>query len=97
MPDGRLRHVAYDAIIVGAVTTARRAATADGDDEAALRQVDDHLERLADLDAAGDAEAYRDEVSDMVDFIEQRAPKLDAFLTDIRSIPAVNELVEGHG
>ena len=97
MPDRRLRHVAYDAIIVGAVTTARRATTADlADDEAALRQVDDYLERLADLDAAGDAEAYRDEVSDMVDFIEQRTPRLDAFLTEIRSIPAVNELTEGH-
>ena len=57
-----------------------------------LRQVDAHLARLAELDAAGDAEAYRDEVSDMVDFIEQRAPQLDVFVTEVRSIPAVNEL-----
>ena len=74
----------------------QRARGLDGDDAASLRQIDDHLTRLAEFDAAGDDEAYRDEVSDMIDFIEQRAPKLDAFVTEIRSIPAVNELVEGH-
>ena len=103
MPNGRLRHVAYDAIVVATVTVARtdrdvQEARALGDDSASsLEQIDAHLARLAQFDATGDDEAYRDEVSDMVDFIEQRAPKLDTFLTDIRSIPAVNELVEGHG
>ncbi len=100
MPNGRLRHVAYDAIIVGAVTLARtdtglRAAHQD-DDAASLRQVDEHLRRLAELDTTVDADAYRDVVSDMVDLIEQRTPHLDAFLHEVRSIPAVNELTEGH-
>ena len=82
MPDGRLRHVAYDAIIVATVTLARTdRATQDSRSvctttmRPSLRQIDDHLERLAELDAAGDAEAYHDEVSDMVDFIEQRTPR----------------------
>ena len=103
MPNGRLRHVAHDAIVVASVTLARTdrelqaARGLDGDDAASLAQIDVHLARLAEFDAAGNDEAYRDEVSDMVDFIEQRAPQHDAFLTEIRSIPAVNELVEGHG
>ena len=103
MPNGRLRHVAYDAIIVATVTRGAHRSRRPGEPEPwattphrACEQIDAHLARLAEFDAAGDDEAYRDEVSDMVDFIEQRAPKLDAFLTEIRSIPAVNELVEGH-
>ena len=102
MPDVRLRHVAYDSIIVAAVTLARTDRATQGshrlheDDAAGLAQVDAHLERLAQLDAAADAEAYHDEVADMADFIQQRAPRLDTFVNGVLSVPAVSELTERH-
>ena len=102
MPDGMLRHVAYDSIIVATVTLGRTdRATQDShrlhdDDAAELHRIDAHLERLAELDAAGDAEAYHDEVSDMADLIRQRTPRLDTFVNGVLSVPAVSALTESH-
>ena len=100
MPDGRLRHVAYDSIIVATVTLARTdRATQDAIGctttmRRSCTRIDAHLARLAELDAAGDAEAYHDEVSDMADFIQQRTPRLDTFVNGVLSVPAVSELTE---
>jgi hypothetical protein len=103
MPDGLLRHVAYDSIVVATVTLARtdRQTQRDhglhDDEHADLERVDAHLARLAELDAAGDAEAYHDEVADMADYIQQRTPRLDTFVHGVLSVPAVSALTERHG
>ncbi len=101
MPNGAIRHVTYDAIVVAAVVFARAdpvAISTDGshDDPSDLARVDDHLARLAELDAAGDVDGYLDEVSDMARFIERRTPHLDRFVNSITNVAAVNELIESH-
>ncbi len=102
MPNGSLRHVTYDAILVATVTLARSDRGAqisnglDDDDPAVLRQIDERLERLAALSAAGDTAGYRDEVSDLARFIEARTTALDEFVNAVTNVPAVHELIEGH-
>jgi hypothetical protein len=94
MPNGAIRHRTYDAIVVATVTLGRTETTAD--DPAALARVDEHLERLARLDAAGDIDGYADEVSDMALFIEHSTPNLDSFVNSVTELASVNELIESH-
>ena len=79
MPNGAIRHRTYDAIMVASVTLGRADSTAiradrrSGDPDAPddLARVDEHLDRLAELEAAGDLDGYADEVSRMIQFIER--------------------------
>ncbi len=101
MPNGLLRHVAYDAILVATVSLARSdAATRPShgmrDQHEDLAVVDSYLSRLAELDADGDAGAYHDHVSDMADYIAQRTPELDEFVNEVMTNAAVSELREDH-
>ncbi len=101
MPNGAIRHRTYDAIVVAGVTLARAHPTVTdrdrpADDPDELARVDEHLERLARLDAAGDIDGYIDEVSDMAQFIERSTPNLDSFVNSITNVAAVNELIESH-
>jgi hypothetical protein len=104
MPDGLLRHVAYDAILVATVSLARADPSGQHghghgppDYYAHLQVIDAHLARLGELDATGDAEAYHDEVSDMADYIAQCTPNLDEFVREVMTQPSVSELREDHG
>jgi len=104
MPNGAIRHRTYDAIVVATVTLGRADPTAidadravgDRDDADDLARVDEYLERLAKLEAAGDIDGYADEVSRMTQFIERTTPDLDSFVNSITELSAVNELIESH-
>lgn len=101
MPNGAIRHRTYDAIVVASVTLGRTHPTVTdrdrpADDADDLARVDEHLDRLARLDAAGDIDGYIDEVSDMAQFIERNTPNLDSFVNSITNVAAVNELIESH-
>ena len=104
MPNGAIRHRTYDAIVVATVTLGRADPTAidadravsDRDDADDLARVDEYLERLARLEAAGDTDGYADEVSRMTQFIERTTPNLDSFVNSITELAAVNELIESH-
>ena len=104
MPNGAIRHRTYDAIVVATVTLGRADPTAidadravgDRDDADDLARVDEYLERLARLEAAGDIDGYADEVSRMTQFIERTTPDLDSFVNSITELAAVNELIESH-
>jgi hypothetical protein len=101
MPNGAIRHRTYDAIVVATVTLGRAEPTAtdadrEPDDPDDLARVDEHLDRLAELEAAGDLDGYADEVSHMTQFIEQATPNLDSFVNSITNTGPVNELIESH-
>jgi hypothetical protein len=101
MPNGVIRHTTYDAIVVATVTVGRAHPTMIDADQAAddpdeLDRVDEYLDRLAELDAAGDTDGYAVEVSHMTQFIERSTPNLDSFVNSITELGAVNELIESH-
>jgi len=104
MPNGAIRHRTYDAIVVATVTVGRADPTAidadrpssDRDDPDDLARVDEYLDRLARLEAAGDIDGYADEVSRMTQFIERATPNLDSFVNSVTEVAAVNELIESH-
>ena len=100
MPNGVIRHTTYDAIVVATVTVGRAHPTMIDADQAAddpdeLDRVDEYLDRLAELDAAGDTDGYAVEVSHMTQFIERSTPNLDSFVNSITELGAVNGSVEG--
>ena len=96
MPNGAIRHVTYDAIVVAAVTAGRALTADDPDDPDDLARVDEYLDRLAELDASGDVDGHRAAVADMASFIERETPGLDRFVNSVTNVAAVNELIEGH-